>query len=473
MKHLLSWYTPRLPIYLVYMLQQVNYRAPKFIEWLRRNPNMRHVMNRKALVNTKAATLLLIFTSGILAVSIGAGVVYLIFGPLLMKICGGILLLTAPFITALFLGGVVSVAYIIIAAPNERQLMQESKRIFSVHPAVKIGVAGSYGKTTFKELLDTILSEKFNTAVTPGNMNTPIAHARFAARLDGDEEVLILEYGEEHPGDTKQFIETTKPDYAALIGLAPNHLDYYKTIDNLAADLLELRSLGRDRLLINGESHLLQKYLKKTDTIITARQAGGWRIGDIAVTLTGATFTMTNKEQKLIIKTALLGRHQIAPIAMAVSLAYTLGLSKKQIETGVSKIVPFEHRMQPRTIAGATIIDDTYNGNIEGVLAGLTLLKELKATRKIYVTPGLVDQGNETEAVHHQIAKKLFDVQPDLVVLMQNSATAIIEDALAKLNYQGAVQIEPEPLHFYTHLDKIIATGDIVMMQNDWTDNYN
>lgn len=67
----------------------------------------------------------------------------------------------------------------------------------------------------------------------------------------------------------------------------------------------------------------------------------------------------------------------------------------------------------------------------------------------------------------------MFDVKPDLIVLMDNSATKIIEEALAKLNYQGLVQIESDPLNFYQNIDKIIAAGDVVMMQNDWTDNYN
>ncbi len=473
MINLLSWYNPKLPIYLVYMLQQVNYRAPKFIEWLSRNPNLRSVIKRKAFDKTKAAKMLLAFTTATWLLFILVGGMLLFLGSGLLSASGFVILLISPFLSGLSLVVAVYGAHVFIAAPNEKKLMLDSERIFKVHPAIKIGVAGSYGKTTSKEVLTTLLREKFNVAVTPGNMNTPIAHARFASKLDGDEDVLVLEYGEEYPGDTKRFIETTKPDYAVLIGLAPNHLDYYKTIDNLANDLLELRNLGNKKLLINGESKLLQKYLKKTDNVITSKIADGWRISDIKVEISGTSFTMTSNKQKFFLKSGLLGRHHVAPLAMAVVIASKFGLNKKQIEDGVSKTVPFEHRMQPRILAGATLLDDTYNGNIEGILAGLDLLKELKANRKIYVTPGLVDQGEETEKVHHEIAKKLYDVAPDLIVLMDNSATKIIEDALAKLNYQGLVQIEANPLNFYQNIDKIVAAGDLVMMQNDWTDNYN
>lgn len=471
MKNLLSWFTPKLPIYLVYMLQQVDYRPPKFIEWLKRNPNLRSVMNRRTLDKTQRAKMLLLFAMGVWGAVLLTALLLVAFSPSTL-LFGLLVALISPYVVALSLIAVIYAAHFFVAAPQEARLAEDSKRIFKVHPAIKIGVAGSYGKTSFKEVLATILKEKFNVAVTPGNMNTPIAHARFASKLDGDEDVLILEYGEEYPGDTKKFLEVTKPDYAVLLGLAPNHLDYYKTLDNLADDLLTLRAL-KEKLLINGESKLLQNYLKKSDTVFTSKQAGEWRIDDIKVTLQGTAFTLVGKKQKLFLQSGLLGRHFVAPLAMAAVLAFELGLSKKEIENGVAKTVPFEHRMQPRILGGATILDDTYNGNIEGIIAGLELLKELSAKRKVYVTPGLVDQGEETEAVHHQIAKKLFDVAPDLIVLMNNSATKIIEDALAKLNYQGLIQIEDDPLNFYQNIDKVVAAGDLVMMQNDWTDNYN
>ena len=128
--------------------------------------------------------------------------------------------------------------------------------------------------------------------------------------------------------------------------------------------------------------------------------------------------------------------------------------------------------MQPYQLGGATIIDDTYNGNLEGMLAGLQLLAELPAARRIYVTPGLVDQGEETEQVHQAIAAKIAEVHPDLLVLMENSATQIIRVELEHLKYDGEIRIEQAPLAFYQNLDQIVRAGDIVLMQNDWTDNY-
>jgi len=128
--------------------------------------------------------------------------------------------------------------------------------------------------------------------------------------------------------------------------------------------------------------------------------------------------------------------------------------------------------MEPRPLGGAVVIDDTYNGNLDGFRAGIELLGELPAKRKIYVTPGLVEQGSATEENHREIGRLLAHARFDKIVLMQNSVTNIIADELERKNYQGEIFLVDDPLSFYRNLDKFVAFGDVVLMQNDWTDNY-
>ena len=166
-----------------------------------------------------------------------------------------------------------------------------------------------------------------------------------------------------------------------------------------------------------------------------------------------------------------MGRHQIGPLSLAAALADQLGLSLQEIESGIRKTKPYEHRLQPYQLHGAWVIDDTYNGNLEGIKAGLVLLKELPAKRKIYVTPGLVDQGKETQNVHEMVGRAISSSAPDLVVLMKNSVTKFIKAGIDNKNIN--VKLVDDPLNFYTNIDQIISSGDLLLMQNDWTDNYN
>jgi len=147
-------------------------------------------------------------------------------------------------------------------------------------------------------------------------------------------------------------------------------------------------------------------------------------------------------------------------------------MSNEQIISGVAAAKPFEHRMQAYGLSGGWVIDDTYNGNIEGIRAGTELLSDLSAKRKIYVTPGLVDQGKEKKAVHLELGRLIAGAEPDVVILMKNSVTAFIVEGLEFANFKGVTKIEENPLQFYNNLGEFIAAGDVVLMQNDWPDNY-
>ncbi len=96
----------------------------------------------------------------------------------------------------------------------------------------------------------------------------------------------------------------------------------------------------------------------------------------------------------------------------------------------------------------------------------------MPAKRKWYVTPGLVEQGKDTAQIHHQAGKLIAAAQPDIVVLMKNSVTNALKAGLTEADYQGDVRVETNPLDFYTNLSQVVAAGDVVMLQNDWTDNY-
>lgn len=464
-----SYLSPKAPIYLVYMMQQVEYSPNAFFAWLKRAKYLPFVMRRKTLTWTKKATILIVLVYFLSATYIaGLALMAILYSPAYLL---GLLLL--PFFMTSVVYLTVGTAWATIEKPRRKQAIQRSRKIFAKHPAIKIAIAGSYGKTTLKEILNTVLSEGKNVAMTPGNRNVSISHARWAETLSGDEDLLLIEYGESEPGDVEKFSQITKPDMGVITGAAPNHLDKYKNVENIIIDLLALTKYRDNKnIYINAESQLLKPYIKKQYCAYDRNGVNDWTVSKVSVQPRGMEFYIQSGHKKLNLQTGLLGRHIIGPLALAVALAHELGLSNKQIISGVAKTKPFEHRMQARQLQGAWIIDDTYNGNLEGMLAGLELLKELQAKRKIYVTPGLVDQGEETEKVHKEIGKAIVEAKLDKVVLMQNSITKFITGELKRFGYGGELEICEDPLEYYSGFEYTLAAGDIVMLQNDWTDNY-
>ena len=477
MRGLISLYLPSYPTVLVYMLQNTEYQAGPYLRWYWRTKDYSDVMKRRTLDRTKAASLLL------LALRLG----------MLLQIAAGLLLiylgLWQHVVGAAAFGAAVIVAYPVVWAhllvvpltmgrwglngPATKQAINQSEKLFAAHPAIKIAVAGSYGKTTMKELLATVLAEGKKVAATPANKNVSVSHAHFAKKLAGDEDILIIEYGEGAPGDVARFTQLTHPTHGVITGLAPAHLDHYKTLQAAGEDIFALADyLKGEQVYVNGAADSVKPFLKPAYEVFDEAGALGWRVEDVEVSLAGTSLTLRKGKQSLNLNSGLVGHHQVGYLAFVAAFALQQGLTEEQVIEGIDKTVPFEHRMQPYQLAGAWIVDDTYNGNLEGIRAGTRLLAELEATRKIYVTPGLVDQGEETERVHVEAGKLIAAARPDLVVLMRNSVTDFIAKGLKDGKFKGELRIETEPLDFYTNLKHFVASGDLVVMQNDWTDNY-
>lgn len=479
LRGLFSLYSWRYPAVLVYMLQNTEYQAGPFLRWYWRTNNFSRVTYRRSLDYTGPALMLLWALRIGMLLQVAAGLVLV--GLWYYKGITGswqfglALLISYPIVWAhlavvpLFLGR------LLIIRPRQQARIKRSEKIFREHQGARLAIAGSYGKTSMKELLLTVLGQGKKVAATPANKNVPISHAHFAEKLTGAEDIVIIEYGEGAPGDVARFAATTHPTHAIITGIAPAHLDRYKTVQRAAADIFSVGKYVDDsHVYVNAESPFTAKHLRAHPGYNTYNEHGvmGWKVSGVSVGVDGVRFTMKKGQKTLHLHSKLIGRHQVGPLALAAALGDLFGLSEKQITAGVAKTVPFEHRMQPYETAGAWIIDDTYNGNIEGVRAGTRALKELAARRKIYITPGLVDQGRETRRVHEEMGRLIADAQPDIVVLMQNSTTPHILTGLKAAGYAKEIRLEDDPLDFYSNLASFVAAGDVVLMQNDWTDNY-
>lgn len=452
------------------MLQQVEYDASKFIHWAGMFPDLSNIKKRGELKHTKRAQLML-------GVACGGWLLPILIAPLVAVYTSHYVWLIfigwAPATSMLMLYITTKILQTFIVSPTQTREIAAAKKKLETISAVRIAVLGSYGKTSMKEILLAILSTGKRVAATPGNKNVLISHARWInQKLQGDEEVLIFEYGEGAPGDILKLAALSEPQKAVITGLAPAHLDYYPNLEAIGDDFASIQSVvtSENDRYINSDSDITRQ--KISGNFYDEQGAGGWKVSNVAVGFEGTSFTLTKEKRKLHLHTGLIGEHHVGPLSAAVAIAAELGLSDEQLTEGVAATKPFEHRMQARPLHGAWIVDDTYNGNIEGMRAGLALLTSLPAKKRVYVTPGLVDQGVENERVHNQLGKLIAAANPDRVVLMQNSSTGFIQQGLSDGGYNGELIIEDKPLEFYTQLEHYLAAGDVYMLQNDLPDSY-
>lgn len=475
----MKYWTRYLPSYidsLLYMLQTTEYRYKPYIAWLHRTRDFRYVMRRRRLDRTAKIRLLSLglWVTNFIIMLTAALLVWdaYILAQWWPLTAAAVLILAAPLVLAYGVLVPLWIGYVLVQAPKERAMVKRAERIIDAHPAIRIAVVGSYGKTTAKELLKTVLAEGLDVAATPGNMNTPIGISRFVNKLQGDEAVLVFEYGEERVGDVRALARLTHPDMAIVTGINEAHLDSFKSLDQTTDTIFEITDfVEAGGIYKNDESQLVHDAKGRGGHGYSRKGVNGWKVTNARTSVEGTAFTLTKGKTRIKAHTGLIGLHTVGVTAAVAAMAYELGLTPRQIEAGLRKVIPFEHRMAPRPLHGAWIIDDTYNGNSDGVKAGLEFLKESGAKRRVYVTPGLVEQGDQTESVHVAIGEQAA-VSADVVVLMRNSVSSFIQQGLEKKHFKGKLEIIDTPLEFYTNLEHYVAAGDIVLMQNDWTDNY-
>ena len=478
MRALLSLYAPHYPAVLVYMLQNTEYRAVPYLAWFWRTQDFSSVEHRRKLHRTRAARVLLLMLQFGVLLEIAAGLAmiyaWLRFGWTGFWGFGLALLIAYPIVWAHLVVVPLVLGRLLIVAPRDRLRIRESELVFRKHPGEKIAIVGSYGKTSMKELLLTVLGEGKKVAATPANKNVAVSHAAFARSLTGDEDILLIEYGEGKPGDVARFARTTHPTRAVVTGVAAAHLDQYRSTADAGKDIFSVAAYVGDKhhVYVNGESAAAKDFIEPPYEVYNQKGALGWTVSKVDVSIAGVQFTLSKGSKRMNIQSKLLGRHNLGPLSLVAALAAEFGMSTPQITAAVANTQPFEHRMQPYQLNGAWVIDDTYNGNIEGIKAGTELLRELPAKRKLYVTPGLVDQGSETAEVHETMGRYIAASRANVVVLMQNSVTTYIEAGLKSAGFKGELRIESNPLDFYTSLSHFVAAGDLVMLQNDWPDNY-
>ena len=163
----------------------------------------------------------------------------------------------------------------------------------------------------------------------------------------------------------------------------------------------------------------------------------------------------------------------IGPLAVAADIARGQGLSVQQIEEGIKETKAFDHRLQPTVDnTGVVTLDDSYNGNPDGVAAVIAFIASLKGRRRFYVTPGLVEMGPRKEAVHENIGRQLAEAGIERIILIRNSVTPYIERALKAANFKGDIRHFDDMPSALTALAHMTVSGDVVLIQNDWPDQY-
>lgn len=352
---------------------------------------------------------------------------------------------------------------------------------------MKIGITGSYGKTSTKYFLATILNEKHKTLFTPASYNTPMGISKIINKSNlSDYEIFIAEMGADKKDDIKKLCKLVEPKYGIITAVDIQHLETFGSLKNIIETKLSLfHNLNNDGFgIYNFDSEILRKSIKNDQFRIPLYSysmneenfSNAFIIAkDIKHTREGLMFNAVFKDNLNIeVKAEVLGRHNISNLLAVILMANLIGLSKEEIENGIKKIAPVEHRLQKINSAGGILIlDDAFNANLNGAFEALRVLREIEGNKKVIVTPGLIGLGEKEEEINEKFGNFVAEYS-DIAILVGKERTksiykSLIEKEFNKNNIFIANSLEDSK----NILQGFLKAGDIVLFENDLPDTYN
>ncbi len=373
----------------------------------------------------------------------------------------------------------------LINKPIEKQIqngfIKDAKRILKEagDGLTVIGITGSYGKTSVKYYLETLLKEKFRVLVTPLSYNTPMGVVKtIRESLNPMHEIFVCEMGARYVGDIQELCDIVHPTMGIITSVGEQHLETFESVPNIVNTKFELaRCIGNsDSLFINAESPLaFEKYAEFSQSVwYSSEEKDGCVFGakNIVLSDKGTEFTVVYGEKEQVYRTQLIGMHNIVNIIGAISIACKLGMELEELILPIRRIKSVEHRMELRTYSNdMTIIDDAYNSNPVGSKAALETLSLFDGT-KILVTPGMVELGAKEEELN--FAFGTYAAICDYVFLVGINRTKPIRDGLASTGFDMTKCASVDALEEAMGQVRAVKSNQhkYVLLENDLPDNY-
>ena len=304
-----------------------------------------------------------------------------------------------------------------------------------------VAVTGSVGKTSTKDLIASVVSQKYNTLKTKGNYNNEIGLPLTILGLT-NEEAMVVEMGMNHLGEIRKLTNIAKPTVAVITNIGTAHIGNLGSRENILKAKLEiLEGLQGNTVVINNDNDLLHKWVnenKEKYNIITygIKNKSKYMATDIKSFEDKSEFKVVcEKDESInnkIVTVPVGGEHFILNSLCAIAVGEYLNVPTEKIIKGIANLELTKKRMEVLTSkSGATVINDTYNANYDSMKAAITYLKEIKDKRKIAVLGDMLELGDYSKELHEKVGEDV-DESIDILITIGKEAKYIAEKAKAK-----------------------------------------
>ena len=332
----------------------------------------------------------------------------------------------------------ISIPYILVE--DTQKALRDLAAAYRKELDIKVvAITGSNGKTSSKDLLTSVLQEKYRVQKTKGNLNNDIGVPKTVLQLREDTEVAVIELGTDNFGDISLTSQIVRPDIAAILNIGDSHLHNLISKEGIAKAKLEILD-GMDEngtFIYNLDDETLAKevpnyQIKQEIQTFGTRDDADFKLERKRSDASGVEFIHDGEEYTL----PLIGDHQIYNAGFALMVAKMLGLSTGEINKGFSKVKSSRNRSELIELDGFDILDDSYKSNPQSLLTGLNTCYLLDGYKhKIVVLADMLELGDNEEALHYDVGRKINPNQIEY---------ALFFGPLCKKMYEGASENFPK-----------------------------
>ena len=388
----------------------------------------------------------------------------------------GIITLTpvlVPFVVVL----VFWILYPVEKLINIYYISKAKRKLKKSKDLVRVGITGSYAKTTNKFILTTMLSKKYKTLCSPHSYNTPLGLTRTILQdLDETIQVFVAEMGAKKKGEINELCKLVDPDHALLTGIGSQHLESFKSEENIVQTKKELADWVDAKggyIVYNGENQKCKTLFEQSSNqnkILAGTNQSFCFATDVVATSKGIQFNLILDGKSLQCQTKLLGEYNLQNICMCASLAFKLGVSPNQIKSAIKSLSPAEHRMQLIPSGKNVVIDDSFNASAEGCQAALETLKLFDGYSKVIITPGIVEMGKYETETNFNFGKQIASVC-DYVIIVNDVNKQSISQGLEQNNFDMEKVFCVENLEKAKEkITELKLENSVILFENDLPD---
>ena len=338
-----------------------------------------------------------------------------------------------------------------------------------------VAITGSFGKTSTKNYLYEMLKVKYDVLCSPMSYNTPMGVTKtILERLKPYHKILVLEFGADHKNDIKKLCNIVSPNISVVTSVGEQHLKTFKNVKNIIKTKYQIvEGTKSDGFFVtNLENKVCNSYYHRAQIKsfgVGKSQDCFCKIHSVQTTKQGIIVSGIINNENFCLTTKLLGEFNAINLCLALTVAYSLGVSVLDVENVCEHILPVSHRLQLKRLNnGAVLIDDSFNSNPVGAKCAVETLKLLGGTT-IIITCGMVDLGEKQYGLNYQFGTLLKDV--DVVLIVNNVNYKAISDGLFSVGGNNPTLFNSF-IDAYNFALKYADDNATILIENDLTDSY-